>query len=342
MPFTPSGSATHPASKPPGTPSSPDLSSAASSRPGAARPRKRPRPCPPARSRPTMRTSPESMPGQRLPPPRPPGGQDRPAHLLKRTVPELDLDYVKLTEADLDQTFDIYWAGNPGDHAAARDHRSPARDLLRQRGIEYMHIEDYTIRRWLRSRIEEGRLRKDTLPNAEKKRRAEPPARGRAVREIPPHPLRRPEALLARGWRNHHPDPRQDRRGVPAPRRGADRHGHGASRPAQCAREHPGQGLRVHLQRICGEPRAELRARRRRREVSPRLRTPSSPPAVAARSASASRRTRAISRRSAPSSRARRARGSGGSTTRRNARKSCPCSSMAMRRSRARAWSRRR
>ena len=33
-----------------------------------------------------------------------------------------------------------------------------------------MHIEDYTIRRWLRDRIEEGRLRKDTLPNAEKKR----------------------------------------------------------------------------------------------------------------------------------------------------------------------------
>jgi 2-oxoglutarate dehydrogenase E1 component len=37
-------------------------------------------------------------------------------------------------------------------------------------GIEYMHIENYTIRRWLRRRIEEGRLRKDTLPNAEKKR----------------------------------------------------------------------------------------------------------------------------------------------------------------------------
>jgi 2-oxoglutarate dehydrogenase E1 component len=33
-----------------------------------------------------------------------------------------------------------------------------------------MHIENYTMRRWLRDRIEEGRLHKDVLPNAEKKR----------------------------------------------------------------------------------------------------------------------------------------------------------------------------
>ena len=93
-----------------------------------------------------------------------------PLNLLKRTVPEITLDYVKLGEADLESEFDIYWAGQPT--------RMPLRtilDLLRETycgnvGIEYMHIENYTIRRWLRNRIEEGRLRKDTLPNAEKKR----------------------------------------------------------------------------------------------------------------------------------------------------------------------------
>jgi 2-oxoglutarate dehydrogenase E1 component len=93
-----------------------------------------------------------------------------PLNLLKRTVPELALDYVKLTEADLDCEFQIYWAGKLS--------MMPLRtiiELLRETycgnvGIEYMHIEDYTIRRWLRDRIEEGRLRKDTLPNAEKKR----------------------------------------------------------------------------------------------------------------------------------------------------------------------------
>ncbi len=93
-----------------------------------------------------------------------------PLHLLKRTVPEISLEYVKLSEADLDSEFEIYWAGELA--------VLPLREiinLLRETycgnvGIEYMHIENYAIRRWLRSRIEEGRLRKDTLPNAEKKR----------------------------------------------------------------------------------------------------------------------------------------------------------------------------
>ena len=93
-----------------------------------------------------------------------------PLNLLKRTVPELSLDYVNLSESDLDNEFEIYWSGKLS--------QMPLRtiiDLLKETycgnvGIEYMHIEDYEIRRWLRSHIEEGRLRKDTLPNAEKKR----------------------------------------------------------------------------------------------------------------------------------------------------------------------------
>src|SRR5271155_5649272 len=34
-----------------------------------------------------------------------------PLNLLKRTTPELSFDYMKLTEADLDCEFEIYWAG---------------------------------------------------------------------------------------------------------------------------------------------------------------------------------------------------------------------------------------
>jgi 2-oxoglutarate dehydrogenase E1 component len=98
------------------------------------------------------------------------GAKIDPLNLLKRTVPELALEYVKLGEADLDREFEIWWAG--------KQTVMPLRtiiELLQETysgtvGIEYMHIEDYTIRRWLRDRIEEGRLRKDTLPNAEKKR----------------------------------------------------------------------------------------------------------------------------------------------------------------------------
>ena len=32
-----------------------------------------------------------------------------PLNLMKRTAPELTLEYVKLTEADLDSEFEIYW-----------------------------------------------------------------------------------------------------------------------------------------------------------------------------------------------------------------------------------------
>jgi 2-oxoglutarate dehydrogenase E1 component len=93
-----------------------------------------------------------------------------PLNLRKRIVPELSLDYMGLTDADLDSDFDFLLGGQ---RTAMK-----LRDILALMqetycgnvGIEYMHIEDFTIRRWLRDRIEAGRLRKDTLPNAEKKR----------------------------------------------------------------------------------------------------------------------------------------------------------------------------
>ncbi|MEJ0000024.1 MAG: 2-oxoglutarate dehydrogenase E1 component [Verrucomicrobiota bacterium] len=93
-----------------------------------------------------------------------------PLNLLKRSVPELDLDYVHLTEADLDREFQIYWSGKSSVMPLRTIITLASETYCGNVGIEYMHIEDYTIRRWLRDRIEEGRLRKDTLPNAEKKR----------------------------------------------------------------------------------------------------------------------------------------------------------------------------
>jgi 2-oxoglutarate dehydrogenase E1 component len=92
-----------------------------------------------------------------------------PLNLRKRTVPELSLDYVGLSEADLDTEFDFILCGERT--------MMKLRDILAlmmetycgNTGIEYMHIEDFTIRRWMRDRVEAGRLHKDTLPNAEKK-----------------------------------------------------------------------------------------------------------------------------------------------------------------------------
>jgi 2-oxoglutarate dehydrogenase E1 component len=93
-----------------------------------------------------------------------------PLNLRKHVVPELSLDYMGLTEADLDTEFDFI--------LSSQRTSMKLRDIvtLMQEtyggtvGVEYMHIEDFTIRRWLRDRIEAGSLRNDTLSNAEKKR----------------------------------------------------------------------------------------------------------------------------------------------------------------------------
>ena len=93
-----------------------------------------------------------------------------PLNLRKRTVPELSLDYMGLSEADLDTSFDFLLAGERTP-MKLRDIVALMKDTYTASvGIEYMHVEDFTIRRWLRDRIEAGRLRKDTLSNAEKKR----------------------------------------------------------------------------------------------------------------------------------------------------------------------------
>jgi len=93
-----------------------------------------------------------------------------PLNLLRRSTPELELEYNQLAESDLGREVETYWAGQ-----LARMPLHALIDLLKATycghvGIEYMHVENYTMRRWLRNRIEEGRLHKDVLPNAEKKR----------------------------------------------------------------------------------------------------------------------------------------------------------------------------
>ena len=93
-----------------------------------------------------------------------------PLNLRKRTTPELVLSYVGLAESDLETSFEIIWAGRPTTMTLETIIGLLKETYCGAVGTEYMHIENYTIRRWLRDRIEEGRLRKDTLPNAEKKR----------------------------------------------------------------------------------------------------------------------------------------------------------------------------
>ncbi len=195
-----------------------------------------------------------------------------PLNLLKRSTPELSLDYFKLTQGDLDKEVEIYWAGR-----LTRMTLRTVVDLLQETycghvGIEYMHIENYTHPPLAARPDRGGPAPQGRSPQRREEAGARASARRRAFREIPPHPVRRPEALFARGRRDDHPDPRQDRRGMSPARRRADRHGHGPSRAAQHPGQHPGQGLRVHLQRIRRKLRSRFAARRRRREIPSRLR----------------------------------------------------------------------
>ena len=97
-------------------------------------------------------------------------------------------------------------------------------------------------------------------------------APGRAVREVPAHEVRRPEAVLARRRRDADSDPRRDRREGAVARRQGVRHRHGPPRPAERAREHAQQAVRGDLHRVRGQlPAAVDARRRRRREVPPRL-----------------------------------------------------------------------
>ena len=137
-------------------------------------------------------------------------------------------------------------------------------------GVEYMHIQD-TAHPPLAARAHGAAPQPAQLrPRPEDAHPQEPPLR-RAVRALPPHPLHRPETLLAGRRRDAHPDAGGDRRegaGLPDPR---DHPRHVAPRPAQRAGQHPAQALRGDFRPVRGELSAGVDGRRRRREVPPRL-----------------------------------------------------------------------
>jgi 2-oxoglutarate dehydrogenase E1 component len=75
----------------------------------------------------------------------------------KTTHPLLELSEFGLSEADLDRTFDTsYFHGLP--RATLRNLLAALRETYcRTIGVEYMHIQDTRIRRWLQERIEPNR-----------------------------------------------------------------------------------------------------------------------------------------------------------------------------------------
>ena len=104
-------------------------------------------------------------------------------------------------------------------------------------GVEYMYISSRAEKRWIQERLEPIRSK----PSYSRRLQAphpRAPHRGRGAGALPAHPLRRPEALLARRRRDADPGARQ-----PAAARGRGRRAgagdrHGAPRAPQRAGEH--------------------------------------------------------------------------------------------------------
>ena len=87
----------------------------------------------------------------------------------KRELPELELHNFKFTDADLDREFNSGTAGGGGQKTLREILQILKDTYCRTVGAQYMHIQKFEIRRWLRDRMESTRNR----PNFsdEKKRR---------------------------------------------------------------------------------------------------------------------------------------------------------------------------
>ena len=176
---------------------------------------------------------------------------------------------------------------------------------------EIEHISNHEQRVWLRQAIESGAYRRPLSPD-EKKAPPRAPLRGRGLRALPAPRVPRPEAVLDRRPRRDGPDARRDDRagGRAGARRRRARHG--APRPAQRPRPHARPAVR---RRSCASSRASACSTRSR--TTPRSGTGDVKYHLGAEGVradaerrgarSCSRRTRAISRWSTRSSRARRA-----------------------------------
>jgi 2-oxoglutarate dehydrogenase E1 component len=156
-------------------------------------------------------------------------------------APQLALENFGLSPADLDQPVDAsMYFGMTGPVRLGELIDALQETYCRTIGVEYMHIDSLDVRMWLAQAHGAGPQPPPTAATAEVSH-PDDTAPGRAVREVPAHQVRRPEAVLPRRRRDAHPHPRRaHREGAGAGRQGV-RHRHGPPRPAQRAGQHPGK-----------------------------------------------------------------------------------------------------
>jgi hypothetical protein len=177
-----------------------------------------------------------------------------PLNRLERTpVPELELSYYGLTEADMDREFSPgSWQGAAGPMKLRDIVANVKKTYCGTIGIEYMYISNTAEKRWIQKKFE-GSLSTPTLSADQKRWILERLTAVRDARALSPYALRRAEALLRRGRRKHDPDARHRDRERRRQGRQGSRDRHGPPRPPERAGQYPRQDPRRPLLGIRGQ-----------------------------------------------------------------------------------------
>ena len=174
--------------------------------------------------------------------------------------PELDPATYGLTIWDLDREFLTGGLAGPRPAAARRDPAHPARRLL-PHDRRRVHAHPGARAEAVDPGAGRGRERRPRQRRAAPHPR--PPQRGRGLRAVPRHQVRRGQALRHRGGRVGHPDARRRAGGGGRRRPRRRRDGHVAPRPPQRALQHRRQEPQPDLQRVRGRRRARTWSRAR-------------------------------------------------------------------------------
>ncbi|GAB4242813.1 MAG: 2-oxoglutarate dehydrogenase E1 component [Candidatus Methylacidiphilales bacterium] len=92
-----------------------------------------------------------------------------PLQIVKPVVPELDISHFKFSEEDLDTVFDSGTLAGGGDRTLREIVEILRETYCGRVAVEYMHIQNFPIRRWLRDRMEKSR-NKPSFSREKKKR----------------------------------------------------------------------------------------------------------------------------------------------------------------------------
>ena len=190
-----------------------------------------------------------------------------PLGLPRPELPELELSFYGLTEADLDREFSTATIEGPQSMTLRRIIERLRNTYCRSIGVQFMHMDDLKVRQWLQERME-GTENRCVLSRKEQLRILNGLTSAAVFEEFIQRRFLGAKSFSLEGAET------LDSAVGPGHRKGGraqhrrNRAGHGPSRPAECAGQHHGQKPAADFPRI-RRHRSGTAHRPRRREVSP-------------------------------------------------------------------------